>query len=45
MGNLFLTELAIEVSYFSRRDRAPSRLPIKKLKSLLKKTQKLRLFV
>ena len=34
-----------EVSHFSRHDRAPSRLPIKKLKSLLQKTQKVRLFV
>ena len=34
-----------KVSHFSRRDRAPSRLPIKKLKSLLQKTGKVRLFV
>ena len=34
-----------KISHFSRRGRAPSRLPMKKLKSLLKKTQKLRLFV
>ena len=35
-----------KVSHFSRRDRAPSRLPIKKkLKSLLQKTQKVTLFV
>ena len=34
-----------KVSHFSRRDRAPSRLPIKKLKSLLQKTRKVRLFV
>ena len=31
--------------YFSRRGRAPSRLQVKKLKSLLKKTRKVRLFV
>ena len=34
-----------KVSHFSRRGRAPSRLPMKKLKSLLKKTRKVRLFV
>ena len=34
-----------KVSHFSRRGRTPSRLPMKKLKSLLKKTQKVRLFV
>ena len=34
-----------KVSHFSRRGRAPSRLPTKKLKSLLKKTRILRLFV
>ena len=34
-----------KVSHFSRRGRAPSRLPMKKLKSLLKKTRKARLFV
>ena len=34
-----------KVSHFSRRDRAPSRLPIKKLKSWLQKTRKVRLFV
>ena len=34
-----------KVSHLSRRDRAPSRLPIKKLKSLLQKTRKVRLFV
>ena len=34
-----------KVSHFSRRDRAPSRLPMKKLKSLLKKTRKVRRFV
>ena len=34
-----------KVSHFSRRNRAPSRLPMKKLKSLLKKTRKARLFV
>ena len=34
-----------KVSHFSRRDGAPSRLPIKKLKSLLQKTRKVRLFV
>ena len=33
------------VSHFSRRGRAPSRLPMKKLKSLLKKTRQVRLFV
>ena len=32
-------------SRFSPRDRAPSGLPTKKLKSLLQKTQKVRLFV
>ena len=32
-------------SNFSRRGHAPSRLPMKKLKSLLKKTRKVRLFV
>ena len=34
-----------KVSHFSRRNRAPSRLPMKKLKSLLKKTRQVRLFV
>ena len=34
-----------KVSHFSRRGRAPSRLPVKKLKSLLQKTQKVRVFV
>ena len=34
-----------KVSHFSRRSRAPSRLPMKKLKSLLKKTLQVRLFV
>ena len=34
-----------KVSHFSQRGRAPSRLPMKKLKSLLKKTRKVRLFV
>ena len=34
-----------KVSHLSRRCRAPSRLPMKKLKSLLKKTQKVRLVV
>ena len=34
-----------KVSHFSRRGRAPSRLPMNKLKSLLKKTRKVRLFV
>ena len=34
-----------KVNHFSRRGRAPSRLPMKKLKSLLKKTRKVRLFV
>ena len=37
--------LNIKVSQFSRRGRAPSRLPMKKLKSLLQKTQKVRVFV
>ena len=52
MGNLFITEPAIQlvynvnkVSHFSRRGRSPSRLPMKKLKSLLKKTLKVRLIV
>ena len=34
-----------KVSHFSRRGRAPSRLPLKKLKSLLCKTGKVRVFV
>ena len=34
-----------KASHFSRRGRAPSRLPLKKLKSLLQKTRKVRLFV
>ena len=34
-----------KVSHLSRRDRASSRLPIKKLESLLQKTRKVRLFV
>ena len=34
-----------KVSHFFRRDRAPNRLPRKKLKSLLQKTRKVRLFV
>ena len=34
--------LNIKVSHFSRRGRAPSRLPMKKLKSLLQKTRKVR---
>ena len=34
-----------KVSHLSRRGRAPSRLPIEKLKSLSKKTRKVRLFV
>ena len=34
-----------KIGHFSRRGRAPSRLPMKKLKSLLKKTRKVRLFV
>ena len=34
-----------EVGHLSRRSRAPSRLPMNKLKSLLKKTRKVRLFV
>ena len=33
------------VSHFSRHGRSPSRLPMKKLKSLLQKTQKVRIFV
>ena len=32
-----------KVSHFSRRGRAPSRLPMKKLKSLSKKTRKVRI--
>ena len=35
----------IKVSHFSRGGRAPSRLPMKKLKSLLGKTRQVRLFV
>ena len=34
-----------KVSHFSRHGRAPSKLPIKKLKSLFKRTRKVRLFV
>ena len=34
-----------KVSPFSRRGRAPSRLPMKILKSLFRKTRKVRLFV
>ena len=34
-----------EVNHFSRRGRAPSRLPMKRLKSLLKITRIVRLFV
>ena len=34
-----------KVNHFSRHSRAPSRLPMKKLKSLLKKTRIVRLFV
>ena len=34
-----------KISHFSRRGRAPSRLPMKKLKSLLKEIRKVRLFV
>ena len=34
-----------KVSHFSRRGLVRSRLPMKKLKSLLKKTRKMRLFV
>ena len=34
-----------KISHFSRRGRAPSRLPMEKLKSLLKKPRKVRLFV
>ena len=49
MGNLFIrTYNSVglnKVSHFSRRDRAPSILPIKKLKSLLQKTRKVRLFL
>ena len=33
-----------KVNHFSRRCRAPSRLPMKRLKSLLKKTRIVRLF-
>ena len=33
------------VSHFSRHGRSPSRLPMKKLKSLLQKTEKVRIFV
>ena len=33
-----------KVYHFSRRGRVPSRLPMKKLKSLLKKTRIVRLF-
>ena len=47
MGNLFITELTIQLiiglnkaSHFSRRGRAPSRLPMGKLKSLLQKARK-----
>ena len=49
MGNLFnITYNPVrlnKVSHFSRRGRAPSRTPMKKLKSLFKKTRKVRLFV
>ena len=49
MGNLFdrtYNPVGLnKVSHFSRRGRARSRLPMKKLKSLLKKTRKARLFV
>ena len=50
MGNLFYNRTyncvgLNKVSHFSRRDRATGRLPIKKLKSLLQKTRKVRLFV
>ena len=34
-----------KVSYFSRRGRAPRRLPMKKLKSLVQKTRKVRVSV
>ena len=34
-----------KVNHFSRRGRAPSRLPMKNLKSLLKKTRIVRLFL
>ena len=34
-----------KVNHFSRRGRPPSRLPMKKLKSLLKKTRIVRRFV
>ena len=46
-----MTELTIplvlisKVSHFSRRGRAPSRLPMKTLISLLQKTRKVRAFV
>ena len=34
-----------KISHFSRRGRAPSRLPMKNLNSFLKKTRKVRLFM
>ena len=36
---------SFKVNHFSRRDPAPSRLPMKKLKSWLKKTRTVKLFV
>ena len=48
MGNLFITYNPVglnKVNHFSRRGRAPSRLPMKNLKSLLKETRIVRLFV
>ena len=50
MGNLFINRTynpagLNKVSHFSQHSRAYSRLPMKKLKSLLKKARKVRLFV
>ena len=45
MGNLFITELTNQISHFSQRSQAPSRLPMNKFKSLLHKTRKVTLFV
>ena len=48
MGNLFITYNPVglnKVNHFSRCGRAPSRLPMKNLKSLLKETRIVRLFV
>ena len=50
MGNLFYNTTynpvgLNKVSHFFQRGRAPSRLPMKKLKSLLKKARKVRHFV